>query len=99
MANDYTCTPHGECIPCTAAEGAADYCRANGYKQAADCQWNAGMPKERQGELPQFVECAGVGDLERRAFFRNHLLFIVLGLAAFGLYVWRRRRIFGHSPA
>ncbi|KAJ2808288.1 hypothetical protein H4R21_000120 [Coemansia helicoidea] len=93
---DHTCAARGECIACAAAELQADYCRESGFKQAAECSWNPGVPKERQDAhaLPQFVACTRIADMERRAFFRNHFVFVALGLVAFGLYVWRRRRIY-----
>ncbi|KAJ2757836.1 hypothetical protein H4S06_002984 [Coemansia sp. BCRC 34490] len=102
----YTCVNSGACEPCADAEKAQPYCQdgppSNGdrwllaaaYKQPVACAWDAGVAQSYRDShaLPTYVAC-DLADLGRRAFFRNQLVFVFLGLAAFVLYLWRRRRL------
>ncbi|KAJ2156315.1 hypothetical protein GGF46_005271 [Coemansia sp. RSA 552] len=88
---EYTCTPQGLCIQCN--EGDPQALCANGYKQKVDCAWN--NDADHKGTvLPEFQPCASLDGLEKRAFFRNHLTFVILGFLAFAVFVWRRKRVF-----
>ncbi|KAJ2497110.1 hypothetical protein GGI11_008157 [Coemansia sp. RSA 2049] len=101
----YTCVDSGACEPCADAEKTQPYCQ-NGpssnsdrwtvaaYKQPVACTWDAGVAREYRDahDLPRYVAC-DMADLGRRAFFRNQLVFVFLGLAAFVLYLWRRRKL------
>ncbi|KAJ1894858.1 hypothetical protein LPJ81_005081, partial [Coemansia sp. IMI 209127] len=84
--------------PCAVDElKEAAYCQANGYKQPVACKWNDGVSKEYQEThaLPKYTGCGSLEDASRRAFFRNQFIFIVLGLTAFVVYLWRRRKLVG----
>ncbi|KAJ2802894.1 hypothetical protein H4S07_004588, partial [Coemansia furcata] len=84
----YTCANQGACIACASSDLAHEYCKVNGYKQEVACEWNGGVPKEYQDShpLPDYVACQNPVELNRRLFFRNQLVFIVLGIVAFAAY-------------
>ncbi|KAJ2660714.1 hypothetical protein IWW48_002811 [Coemansia sp. RSA 1200] len=106
ISTHYTCVNSGACEPCEATEQTQPYCQdgsspnsdsgllVGAFKQPVECRWDSGVAKEYQDShpLPKYVAC-DMADLGRRAFFRNQLVFVLLGLAAFVLYLWRRRRL------
>ncbi|KAJ1719700.1 hypothetical protein LPJ53_005576 [Coemansia erecta] len=94
-SKEFTCTPRNDCVACAPDELSLAYCTANGYKQEVACEWNGGVPKEYQDahRLPEYLACDSLADLERRGFLHNMVIFIVVGLLAFALYGWRRKRL------
>ncbi|KAJ1953271.1 hypothetical protein EC988_003087 [Linderina pennispora] len=97
-SNEYTCRLISKCQACAPSELNQPFCKLNGYKQEVACEWNGTVPKDYQDShyLPEYQECAHPEEKDRRDFFRNEFLFIVLGIAAFAVYVWRKKRI-GYS--
>ncbi|KAJ1962507.1 hypothetical protein GGI12_002605 [Dipsacomyces acuminosporus] len=99
-SKEYTCKNHGRCIECAKNELTLPYCKANGYKQEVACEWNGGVPKEYQDkhQLPEYIACEHLEDRDRRLFFRNELIFIAIGILAFAVYIWRKKRLSSSSP-
>ncbi|KAJ2316195.1 hypothetical protein H4S02_000006 [Coemansia sp. RSA 2611] len=99
MSSKYTCNHNGSCVACDSSELQSEFCLANGYKQPLTCTWLADTPQEYKDkhQLPAFTGCDNLHDLEKRAFLRNHLTFVVLGFIAFGIYAWRRKRLYEYQ--
>ncbi|KAJ2404223.1 hypothetical protein GGI10_005571, partial [Coemansia sp. RSA 2530] len=91
----FTCINQGACVACASSDLSLDYCKVNRYKQEVACEWNGDVPKEYQDShpLPEYIACRNPVELNRRLFFRNQLVFIVLGMIAFAVYSWRRRKL------
>ncbi|KAI8318976.1 hypothetical protein GQ54DRAFT_57266 [Martensiomyces pterosporus] len=94
-SNEYTCKNIGKCVECPQNELSLSYCQPNQYKQEVACEWNGGVPKEYQDShnFPEYVPCEHLEERDRRVFFRNELAFIVVGVLAFAIYVWRKKRL------
>ncbi|KAJ2005629.1 hypothetical protein GGI04_001075 [Coemansia thaxteri] len=94
-SKEFTCTDQGACVACTSGEWELEYCKLNKYKQEVACEWNGGVPKDYQDthSLPDYIACQNPAELNRKLFFRNQLVFIILGIAAFAVYTWRIRKL------
>ncbi|KAJ2229601.1 hypothetical protein H4R99_006522 [Coemansia sp. RSA 1722] len=94
-SKEYTCTAQKECVPCGETELEQKYCLANGFKQEVACQWNGGVPKEYQDAhpLPEYLACDNLADVNRRSFFHYQAIFVILGVLAFAIYGWRRKKL------
>ncbi|KAJ1670987.1 hypothetical protein GGF44_003278 [Coemansia sp. RSA 1694] len=98
-SKEFTCVNQGACVACVEGDLSREYCKLNNYKQEVACEWNGGVPKDYQDShpLPDYVACQNPVELNRRLFFRNQLAFIVLGIVAFAIYSWRRRKLRGNG--